>query len=290
MATKLGLNIGQIGSLILATVLIWSCIDDVDFSGLIRSTDRVNTRFTQSEEWNKTHPFQNIDVVSENYNILIAADVHVGDVKNLNTFLTEAAKPENIAFVLNGDFVTGKKDDFDRFNTQLNSQNLTKPYFLTVGNHELYFDGWKTFYEYFGTSVYYFTVNTSAGNDIYFCLDTGGGTLGSKQLEWLRSTLVSERHKYRNCIVFSHVNFFRDRRTASTNPLVPELYVLIDLFAKHTVNLVIMGHDHVRATDELGKTTYLTLDALSDEATNASYLQLQVTKSDFRYEFTEINH
>jgi hypothetical protein len=79
--------------------------------------------------------------------------------------------------------------------------------------------------------------------------ETLSATLGSNQLEWLKNTLKNKRQEYRNCIVFSHTNLFREHRTLSTNLNVEELKVLLGLFQEHNVNLVIMGHDHSRSEE-----------------------------------------
>ncbi|MDX1284100.1 MAG: metallophosphoesterase, partial [Draconibacterium sp.] len=133
-------------------------------------------------------------------------------------------------------------------------------------------------------STYYFTVNTPNSIDIFICLDTGSGTLGSKQLEWLKQVL-EERHNYRNCMLFTHCNFFRNRHTGSTNPLVEELHVLLELCAKYKVNTVITGHDHKKDVVELGETTFITTDALHDDYKNAGYLQLEISGKDIGYNF-----
>jgi len=161
-------------------------------------------------------------------------------------------------------------------------------YFLLVGNHDLYFDGWKIFYNYFGSSTYYFTVQTPTNNDLYICLDSGSGTLGSKQLSWLKNVLSSKRANYRNCVVFSHVNFFRNRHKGSTNPPIEELYVLLDLFNQYKVNMVISGHDHIRFINNFGCTTYITTDGLLDSNPNASFLKLKVDNENLNYEYVKL--
>jgi len=140
------------------------------------------------------------------------------------------------------------------------------------------FDGWKHFSRLFGSSVYYFTIATPTKEDLYICLDSGSGTLGKSQLKWLKNLLENSRSAHDLCVIFTHVNFFRDRHTLSTNPLTKELLVLIDLFEQHRVNMVIMGHDHVRAVNVLGNTTYLTLDALLSALHNSSYIKLYQVK------------
>lgn len=267
--------------------LLSGCNGVLDFSGFLYSPERADDRFVQSDVWNQTHPFKTLIANFENYQLLVAADSHIGGLVNFNKLVAEAEKPENLAFVIVGDIVTGQKGDYDKLKADLPDFN-TVPYFLMVGNHDLYFDGWKTFYSYFGSTTYYFTVQTPQNKDLYICLDSGGGTLGGKQLAWLKNVLETVRPEYRNCVIFSHVNFFRYHHTGSTNPLETELEVLLPLFAKNRVNLVITGHDHARAIDKLGLTTYITIDALRDGIPNASYLKLEVSEEKQGYEFKDI--
>ncbi len=273
--------------LVLISFGFLSCNSNLDFNGFLYSPDRVDSRFEQSDAWNQTHPYKILTVNSENYQLLVAGDSHIGGLVNFDKLVNEARKPGNLAFVLVGDNITGKKEDYLRFKNELPDFNQI-PYFLVVGNHDLYFDGWKTFYEYFGSSTYYFSVQTPTEKDIYICLDSGGGTLGGKQLSWLKNVLETIRPNYRNCVIFSHVNFFRDHHTGSTNPLETELEVLLPLFAKNRVNLVVMGHDHNRAIDKLGWTTYITMDALLDGFPTPSFVKLEVTETKLGYEFQDI--
>jgi hypothetical protein len=110
-------------------------------------------------------------------------------------------------------------------------------------------------------------------------------TLGSGQLAWLEDLLARERKNNRFCVVFSHVNFFREHHTFSANPPVQELHTLIDLFYKYSVNLVIMGHDHLRAEEFFGGTRYITLDAIEDGLEQASYLKLEIKNGELSWIF-----
>ena len=280
----MGTVMKKIIHLLFVSVVLSSCIGDADLTGFIRSTDRIEDRYKASMDWNASNPFKTITVASETYNLLVTADVHVGETKNYQKFLQRGIQHDIEAMVFVGDFVTGKEKDYETFHSLLPDYE-TKPRFLLTGNHELYFDGWKHFQRLYGTSVYYFSVQTPTVKDLYICLDSGSGTLGKSQLAWVKDLLEQERNLYDQCVVFTHNNFFRNRHTASTNPLVNELLVLLDLFEKHKVNMVIMGHDHVRALNQLGNTTYLTLDALKDGTPNASYLVLKKVISEMIYEF-----
>jgi len=274
--------------LIIALVsLFMACALDADLTGVASYHDDVNGRFSMSETWNATHPAKNIISETSNYQILVAADSHIGGTVNFSTFAKAAKNPENMAAVLVGDVVTGKSEDYDVLTQQLSNFGNT-PYFMLIGNHDLYFDGWQSFLNDYGTSTFYFTVQTPTDSDLYICLDSGSGTLGYKQLAWLKNNLESLRSHYRNCTIFSHVNLFRNRATFSTNLLVTELTELLELFSKYKVNMVVMGHDHKRAVNEFGNTTFLTLDALADFANNASYAKIKVIDGKLSYEFVPL--
>lgn len=275
-------------ALLFTGFLITACSQKIDFSGFFYSTDKIETRFAQSANWNKTHPFKQLSVGTDAYQLLVAGDSHIGPLQNFRKFVSEAQKPENTAMIIVGDVVSGKAQDYVALKENLPDFNAT-PYFMLVGNHDIYFDGWKSFYKDYGTSTYLFFVKTPSATDIYICLDSGSGTLGPSQLSWLKEVLLTQRPQCRNCIVFSHVNFFRNRHTGSTNPLVEELYVLMDLFAKNNVQFIISGHDHVQSINEFGNTTYITMDGLLDTLPTASFMKLKVKSNQIQYEFVKLS-
>jgi 3',5'-cyclic AMP phosphodiesterase CpdA len=284
----MGFLIKKISIFLFILLVQYGCIGDGDLTGFLRSTDRIEDRYRSSAEWNKSHQFEKLILTVEDYNLLVAADIHIGDTTNFLKFLSHAIQPAITAMVLAGDIVSGKEKDYQTFFRLLPDDEI-KPSFLLVGNHELYFDGWKHFYRMFGSSVYYFTIQTPTKEDLYICLDSGSGTLGKSQLSWLKKLLVSSRHNYDKCVILTHVNFFRDRHTLSTNPLTNELLVLMDLFEQYQVNYVIMGHDHISAVNTMGKTTYVTLDALVEDMPNPGFLKLMKKSSDLQHEFHSIN-
>jgi 3',5'-cyclic AMP phosphodiesterase CpdA len=268
----------------LCLLLFCSSCEDVDFSGFLFSSDPVNERVKQSLEWNDSHLSRDITVSGAEYSLLIAGDSHVGGTVNLDAFLTQANTTGISGLVIVGDLTSGKKEDFEIFKQELESKN-SGPAFLIIGNHDLFFNGWDTYFDLFGSSTYSFTVRSNDTTDLYICLDSGGGTHGWRQLEWLKDLLEKERNNARYCILFTHDNFFRAHRTISTNPLVDELRVMMDMCYTYSVDMVIMGHDHIRSEEFLGKTSYITLDALEDDFEDASYLKLQVKGSGVNYTF-----
>jgi predicted phosphodiesterase len=243
-----------------------------------------NQRFIQSIDWNETHYSRDVIVPSDDYSILSIGDIHTGGAKNLDTFLHIANERKASAVVMAGDLTTGNSGDYQIFEQHLLTEDSV-PVFLMAGNHDLHYNGWKEFYSRFGSSTYAFSIKTPVATDLCICLETGGGTLGSKQLAWLTDLLKTSRSEYRRCMVFTHNNFFRTRHTDSTNPLVEELSELLSLFAEYQVNMVVTGHDHRQDAAVFGLTTYVVMDALKDGLANAGYFDLRVKDGIITYKF-----
>lgn len=268
-------------------LILLSACEKMEMRGFITSYENVNQRFEQSIEWNLQNPPLEINTSQQNYSIYSMGDSHVGGTHNLDQLFKDATDNEVKAVVMVGDLCTGHKTDYDEFSAHLPAKDALQ-YFAITGNHDLYFDGWQHFYSIFGSSTYFFTVHTPTASDLFICLDTGGATLGNKQLEWFKNLLETKRNNYRHCTVFTHNNLFRFRQTATANPFVEEMHVLLDLFTRHNVNMVVTAHDHKQNTDILGNTTHIIMDALEDSNDNASYLKLSITKKNIAYSFIEL--
>jgi predicted phosphodiesterase len=280
-------QLNRILALLLTLPLSISACEKIDYTGMIVSDIPVNQRFKQSDDWNAKHPYREIVVLSDDYTILSLADCHVGGTQNLDLVLTTAKITKASAVVMAGDLTSGHSEDYYVFEQHLPDQDSLAT-FPIAGNHDLFFDGWNEFHSRFGSSTYLFTVKTPEASDLYICLDTGGGTLGNKQLDWLTNILETMRPGYRHCILFTHNNLFRPRHDDSTNMLVEELQVLIDLFTRHRVEMVVTGHDHKQDALLFGITTYIILDPLVDGANNPGYLQISVKNSNLEYEFMNL--
>jgi predicted phosphodiesterase len=246
-----------------------------------------NQRFIQSMDWNETHSSREIVVPSDDYSILSTGDIHVGGSKNLDHFISIAKERNASAVVMAGDLTTGNSGDYQAFDQHIQAEDSI-PLFLVAGNHDLHYNGWKEFYNRFGSSTYTFSIRTPVSTDLCICLETGGGTLGNRQLEWLTNLLQTSRSDYRRCIVFTHNNFFRTRHTDSTNPVVEELSELLTLFTENHVDMVVTGHDHRQDAVEFGLTTYIVMDALKDGLENAGYFDLRVKDGVIAYKFETI--
>lgn len=272
---------------VLFFLICHSSCGNADLSGIFKSNTTVDKRFEESMKWNAENPYQDIPVSTDNYIVLALGDAHVGGTKNLNRFFNDAKEKDAVATVLVGDVCTGHASDYHVLKEHIPNQT-TLPSFIIPGNHELYFEGWDEYSNLFGTSVYYFPVTTPSASDLFICLDTAGGTLGNKQYQWLKDLLKQKRNSYRYCFLFTHNNFFRGRKTATTNPPVEELRSLLDLFVKYNVNYVISGHDHQRNVDYFGNTCFITMDAIKDGFNSASYLQIVCNSQEISTSFVEV--
>lgn len=264
----------RVGFFLIIILTCNSCMKDADLTGFLYSADPVNERVRLSLEWDRLNPGKDLAIEGTDYSFLIAGDSEIGGTNNLDTLISRAKKPGVAGYVIVGDITSGDPKGYDVLRHDLDEKN-PGPAFYILGNHDLFFNGWDNYYGYFGSSTYAFTVKTYDASDLYICLDSGNGTIGSRQLEWLSDLLAKERKNHRFCIIFSHVNFFREHHTFSANPLVDEIHVLMDLFYRYSIDMVITGHDHHRSKEFFGKTHYITLDAFFDGFKEASYLRLE---------------
>jgi predicted phosphodiesterase len=257
------------------------------FSSCIKpeqTAENANQRFIQSMDWNDNHPYREIVVPDNDYMILSLGDSHVGGTDNLDSFFNIAKNRKAAAVVMAGDLTSGQETDYNAFEKHLPPQD-SLPSFLVTGNHDLFSNGWNNYFPRFGSSSYLFTIKTPAATDLFICLETGGGTLGTMQLDWLIKLLQNLRPSYRNCLVITHNNILRTRHTDSTNPPVEETEVLLELFARYNVNMVITGHDHKHDAAIFGSTTYIIMDASKDGESNAGYFQIRLINGKIVYKF-----
>ena len=269
-------------------LVLASCRYDVDVTGFVYTPVPVNERFAMSVQWSDDYPPREIHVEGDQYMLMVGSDSHVGGTDNLSGFIESAVENGAAMIAIAGDISTGWEDDYAIAAAELEGAGSI-PVCVVPGNHDLYFNGWNSFYDYFGASAYTFIVHTADTSDLYIFLDTGGGTLGGDQMQWLKELLDKQRGDHRYACVITHVNFFRNRFTLSTNPLNEELLVLLDLFAENRIDLVIQGHDHKRNEEIFGNTTYITLDAMQDVNDDASYLELEVNTDRIRHSFVTFN-
>lgn len=261
--------------LFLSISLVLSACDYLDFKGMVITYTDVDERFDASVAWNDANPSRNLLSGKDDYSFFIISDSHLGGTVNINKVYADAIAKNGKGVIMIGDNCSGNKTDYDML-ANVVEQHSTIPSYLLVGNHDLYFEGWEHFYTYFGSSTYSFSIKTPDASDLFIMLDTGGGTLGKLQLQWLKDLLATERKNFRNCIILTHNNILRSRYTVSTLPMQEEVKVLLDLFLQHNVNYCFTGHDHQYDTFTFGNTHYVVSDAIKDGYKKASYLILNI--------------
>ena len=259
-------------------LLLTAC--NLDWSGLIAPTsDIVEKRFVQSLEWNETHGYKSLNVPLDNYSFYVGTDLHIDTtVRNITKMVTALRNDSNAYFgLLTGDLVHQPKA-FHTLMPALAYNPLTQArndtLFATAGNHDLYFNQWVDYKFYWGTSTYWFEVKTPNYQDLFISLDTGNGTLGSKQLKWLRTILSTKRTNYRHCIVYTHTHLFKPEETqfptGSMN--LEETFEITHLMNQHNVNLYLQGHDHDREILLYKNVLYIIVDAMRDKDKSPFYM------------------
>lgn len=270
--------------ILLLPISLTSCFHDLDETGAFHSKYNANERFEMSQDWNNAHPFQVILMPDSDYAVLFCSDTHIGTYEEFNLVLNAAKSPSAAALVVAGDITRGHPESYDTLETLMNTVDSVN-WFFTPGNHDLYFGGWDEYFPRFGASSYYFVVSTPAGNDVFIILDSGSGTLGSLQLEWLTEVLESFHSSARHITIATHLNVFKDGFGTTSGLPMEEVNVLLDLCARYEVDYVIGGHDHDRNESMLGPTNYIIMDQCHDDEDGSSYLEINYGSESINYNF-----
>lgn len=276
-------------------MLLFCACDRLDIKGLIMPTgDAVNRRFEQSADIHKNMPVATLEA-GATYNLFVCADPHIADdTKNLKEFVNTLRNDDAALFgVVLGDCIDKRGSmpvyaDAIAYDAELQKNEL--PIFSVIGNHDLFFSAWDDFRELVGPSVYWFDVDYAAGKDIFITLDTASGTLGFKQLEWLRTFLADNRKNYRHCVVLNHTNlFYTDNSQASSGNLtMDETMVLLNLFSEHNVTLCLQGHDHYREDLTFGGVRYTAVGTIRNESESPEYLSISLSDSGIEFDWRYI--
>ena len=115
------------------------------------------------------------------------------------------------------------------------------PYYVTIGNHDLYQrDGWVRYKDNFGPSCYSVVIADAVK---IILLDTAGGTIGETQFDWLERELDDGGRHVK--VVGTHFPCY-----AGSVPLMgrmasgAERYKLQHLLQEHDVYAYVSGHIH----------------------------------------------
>lgn len=275
-------KITYILSMAIMLMLAASC-NRLDIAGMVINRSDTEERVADWLDYNAQNGMPVLNNVPDNYCFYSCSDIHLNDDKSrFAQYVTLERNDLQAAFsIVAGDianesgtrpFILADSAMMYRPQTQLKDD----PCFPIIGNHDVYFDCASIYKQYFHTSTYTVTVNTRGGfKDLFVFLDSGNGTHGSRQLEWLEEQL-SHRNEYRYCFVISHNWLFRTVYNYTTTPAAnlpeEEQYAFMDLMSRNDVDMVIMGHFHYRDTKTFGGVKYVMTDNLNETKEEPSYL------------------
>lgn len=255
-------QLGKIFLIITIACYLVSC--KADPKGLVSSTD-VDKRFEDSASL----PEKKDVIIGEEeteFSFIVIADPHVyhgsdSGIKALKTkLIQDRTNGENDKFLIAcGDISQrGDTEDLLAFRDTLEPEF---PVYTTLGNHDLYFDGWYNYRKIFGKSCYTFT----AGSSVRFVsFDSANGTLGRKQKNWLEGVLKNSTEPL--CFVYTHFELFSPNSTTIQQYTdIEEAYYLIHLFKKTGVDYVLMGHSHDYYDKKINGTHYVNISDFTDK-------------------------
>ncbi len=264
-------------------LLMASSCNRLDIPGMIINRSDTEQRVADWLDWNEQNGMPVINNVPDNYTFYSCSDSHINDDNSrLAKYITiERNDPEAVFSIIAGDLANESGEGpFILADSAMMFDPLTQaendPCFPIIGNHDVYFDCAKFYKQHFHTSTYTVTVNTVSGlKDLFIFLDSGNGTHGRRQLDWLEEQL-SQRTEYRYCFVISHNWLFRTTYNYTTTPAAnlpeDEQYAFMDLMSRNAVDMVIMGHFHYRDVKTFAGVKYVMTDNLNDGKTEPSYL------------------
>ena len=285
-----------------AMMLTVSC-NRLDVAGMVINRSDTEERVADWLNYNNQNGMPVIENVPDEYRIYSTSDSHCSDRDSIELqgpkdrlykYVTmERNDPSAVFSLLVGDLANEsgeagyrRAEASMRFNAETQAKN--DPCFPVIGNHDVYYDCAEYYKQYFHTSTYTVTVKTVGGyQDLYILLDSGNGTHGQRQLEWLEEQL-EHRDDYRHCFVISHNWLFRTSYNYTTTPAanlpLDEQYAFMDLMSRSNVELVLMGHFHMREQRQFGGVQYVMTDNLNDGG-KPSYLVVNVgEKVTYAYE------
>lgn len=267
----------------IACLMAFASCNRLDVLGMVINRSDTEERVADWLDWNAQNGPIVFDSVPDDYVFYSCSDIHINDDNSrfARYITTERNDSEAIFSIVAGDLANESgegpfilSDAAMQFDPTIHAED--DPCFPIIGNHDVYFDCAEHYKNHYHTSTYTVTVNTLAGNkDLFIFLDSGNGTHGSRQLEWLEEQL-SHRSEYRHCFVISHNWLFRTSYnytvTPASNLPEDEQYAFMDLMSQNEVDMVIMGHFHYRDVKTFGGVKYVMTCNLNDNLAEPSYL------------------
>lgn len=249
--------------------------------------ETVNTRFAQSQEYNAQTGVKHLNMGTDDYIIYVCTDSHITKKthRNLDYFVAQYRAETAPKFALHLGDIIDAQENFPCADSIIHfpGQTLKDTIFVTLGNHDIYFKQWPIFRQYFKTSAYWFdTYNGSKKLDLFICVDSAEGAIGTTQTKWLEN-LLAEKSKegYRHIILFTHTHLWKldGSQGHTSNMALEETYDLTDLLDKYNVEYVWSGHQHARQSVIFKGVNYLVLDATKDEEKGQHYMTVNMGSS-----------
>ena len=266
----------------------------LDMAGMFAGTSpKIDERFAESQVYNQQHGFVTLQAPVEDYRVYVCTDTHITNTQTRWTNFIETYRQDMFCPVAVhlGDIIDAQ-NHYDEMYSAYQAVPMNSSKFDTLmaitGNHDIYFKQWPKYIELFKTCTYYFIVRTPSGaQDFFICYDSADGTVGTKQLDWLKETLQwADTQGFRHIVACTHTHFFkRDYSQGHTsNYTIEETYTLLNLFAKHGVEMLWSGHDHSREISKVKGVTCIVVDSMEDDDKNPFYMLVTMGES-ISYEF-----
>lgn len=284
--------------MLLLSVLFATCNPNYDMIGMFNGTSpEIADRFQESLRYNASVPVVHMQMPEE-YRLFICTDSHIDSTHYaLERFIRAYKADTNPHMCLYlGDLINAQAhfdhaDSILHLDGVMTSRNDTV--FMTCGNHDIYFNQWHIWQQLYGSSTYWFDTYTGTEYkkenllDLYICMDTAEGTLGTDQMKWLRKLLNEMKDKgYRHIIVFTHTHLFKQDNSQghTSNLSMEETYELTHLLTDAGVSCYLCGHDHSREVTGYGNVRYITVDSSTDAEPYPFYMVMEVGEN-MTYEF-----
>lgn len=282
--------------LTLAALLV-ACNPNYDMPGMFNGTSpEVATRFQESLAYNASVGEIHLSVPAD-YRLYICTDSHIDSTHyNLETWVRAYKSDSLCPIALHlGDLINAQGNyphALDVLATEIDMPHRDT-LFITPGNHDIYFNQWTEYREAFRTSAYWFDTRdeqTGALLDLFICLDSAEGTIGTAQLKWFRS-LLEEKSKagYRHIIVFTHTHMFKQDASQghTSNYSLEETYELTSMIGRYGIDLCLSGHDHHREITRYAGSEYIIVDSCQDPA-DVPYYMIVDLADEIHYRFVQL--
>lgn len=189
----------------------------LDMVGMFAGTSpTIDERFTESKVYNDKHGFTTLQAPVDDYRVYVCTDTHVTKTQTRWTHFIDTYRHDPMCPVAVhlGDIIDAQ-NYFDEMYSAYQAVPLNPAkrdtLMAVAGNHDIYFKQWPEYIKYFKTCYYYFVVETPSGQkDLFVVYDSADGTVGSKQLQWLKETLEwADNQKFRHIVACTHTHFFK---------------------------------------------------------------------------------